>query len=131
MIILIMVQQKYTQYYESCEKVPCGQCATGCSKSDCTLPEKTIKTVGNNGTMPCSSYCSSGWNNEAPKGSICVDAINTNTDEESDCSSTNGQNGLICTCKQPTVKLSRNACDCNHNNTECEAYILPEDNTSA
>ena len=71
MIILIMVQQKYTQYYESCEKVPCGQCATGCSKSDCTLPEKTIKT---------------------------------------------------------TVKLSRNACDCNHNNTECEAYILPEDN---
>jgi len=63
------------------------------------------KTVGNNGTMPCANYCSSGWNNEAAKGSTCVTARNTKTTEMKDCTSTDSPDGLTCYCKNPVTEL--------------------------
>ena len=65
-------------------------------------------TVGNNGTLPCNSYCSTGWNNEAPKGSTCLKAVNTNTEEVTGCDMTNGTSGLTCYCKNPSEYLNYN-----------------------
>jgi len=64
-------------------------------------PDYDKMTVGNNGTMPCSNYCSSGWNNEAAKGSTCVKAANTTTGALAGCGTTIPSDGLTCYCKNP------------------------------
>jgi hypothetical protein len=64
-------------------------------------PDYDKMTVGNNGGMPCSNYCSSGWNNEAAKGSTCVKAVNTTTEALAGCGAIIPSGGLTCYCKNP------------------------------
>ena len=64
-------------------------------------PDYDKMTVGNNGTMPCNDYCSSGWNNEAVVGSTCVKAVNTTTEVLTGCGTTVSSGGLTCYCKNP------------------------------
>mgnify|MGYP003947018819 CR=1 FL=1 len=58
-------------------------------------------TVGNNGGVNCDTYCSTGWNNEAPVGSSCVKAKNKDG-EFTGCDMTPGGD-LTCYCKNPEV----------------------------
>ena len=89
-------------------------------------------TVGNNGTMPCNNYCSSGQNNEAMVGSKCVHAIKTNTQETTGCDMTNGEDGLTCYCKNTTCQdwasdpLNNNDCDFGYvaHNPEATDFVL-------
>jgi hypothetical protein len=64
-------------------------------------PDYDKMTVGNNGGANCNDYCSTGWNNEAVKGSTCVKAANTTTGALAGCSTTIPSGGLTCYCKNP------------------------------
>jgi hypothetical protein len=68
-------------------------------------PDYDKMTVGNNGGMPCSNYCSSGWNNEAVVGSTCVKAVNTTTEALAGCGTIIPSGGLTCYCKNPGTEL--------------------------
>jgi hypothetical protein len=61
-------------------------------------------TTQNDGTTHCESYCSSGWNNEAAKGSTCVKAANTKTGTLIGCDM-QSSGGLTCYCKNPAFQM--------------------------
>jgi hypothetical protein len=65
-------------------------------------PDYDTKTSQNDGSSTCNHYCHSGWNNEADKGSTCVQAVNTTTGALADCGTTSS-GGLTCYCKNPAA----------------------------
>jgi hypothetical protein len=84
------------------------------------LENKTVDndirtTKGNNGTMSCDNYCSSGWGNESPKGSSCIKAIKTREKTDVSCASTNytqSSKGLVCECRPPKSHISTSDKQC-------------------
>ena len=68
------------------------------------LPYYDVKTAGDNGSLDCATYCETGHNNEAPKGSTCVAATTPTADPSKPtgvgCDATSNK-GLTCFCRDP------------------------------
>ena len=71
----------------------------GNQTDDYTGVSKGYATYGNNGTVSCNTYCSTGWNYEGNQGSKCLAAFTGSSKKKVDCDHiTYGSEGLVCCC---------------------------------
>ena len=96
------------------------------------LPYYDVKTAGDNGSMDCATYCETGHNNEAPKGSTCVAAMTPTADPSKPtavlCDATSNK-ALTCYCRDPPECDVKTAGD--NGSMDCATYCETGHNNEA